>query len=95
MFSEVLAYIASLFKTMFNALDSFKLVGDFSILDFGIAVLVIDIIITSFVVTYNVGVRNDNVYSSPADNQKPESIQEKVKNIRADFQANYNKYGNS
>lgn len=60
-FASVLSYLAEIFRMFFNRLDHFYLVGSFSLLDFSIAVLAIDIIITAFFVTFNVGVSSTDV----------------------------------
>ena len=68
-FSNVLALIAGFFKQVFVFLDGFYLVGTFSFLDFSVAVLVIDITITAFFVTFNVGVSSDR-YTYYSDDGK-------------------------
>lgn len=63
-FASVLSYLAEIFRMFFSRLDHFYLVGSFSLLDFSIAVLAIDIIITAFFVTFNVGVSSSDVTST-------------------------------
>lgn len=59
----------------FSRLDHFYLVGSFSLLDFSIAVLAIDIIITAFFVTFNVGVSTTDVsYTDKRGRQRTKRV---------------------
>lgn len=73
-FTSVLGYLGSLFKTIIYKLDDFYLVGSFSIFDFIIACLVIDIVITAFFVAFRVGNFGspEDVQSEPSFNRSPE-----------------------
>lgn len=55
-FQELLQFIASIFRKIFEYLDHFYLIGTFSFLDALIAFIIIDIIITALFVTFNVKV---------------------------------------
>lgn len=54
--SDIIELIGSLFKEVFRWLDNFSLIGSFSLLDFLIACIVVDIVITALFVTFNVHV---------------------------------------
>ena len=54
-FSDLITMLANIFKSFFQAIDQFYLVGQFSLLDFIVCCLAIDIVITALFVTFNVG----------------------------------------
>lgn len=63
-FSGVIKMIAAGFKSLFQSLDTFYLVGTFSLLDLLIAAMVIDMIITALFVTFNVNISDSWAYDS-------------------------------
>ena len=58
-FSDLITMLANIFKSFFQAIDQFYLVGQFSLLDFIVCCLAIDIVITALFVTFNVGLGTD------------------------------------
>lgn len=63
-FSGVIKMIAAGFKSLFQTLDTFYLVGTFSLLDLLIAAMIIDMIITALFVTFNVNISDSWAYDS-------------------------------
>lgn len=61
-FSDVITLLASGFRQVFLWLKGFNLIGTFSLLDFLIAAMVIDMIITALFVTFNVSVSDTPTY---------------------------------
>lgn len=68
-FGDLLSFIASIFRTIFDRLDHFYLVGTFSLLDALIAFIIIDIIITALFVTFNVHVGGDSERIDTSDSE--------------------------
>lgn len=52
----IIQLIGSLFNQVFQWIDNFILFGSFSLLDFLIACIVVDIVITALFVTFNIHV---------------------------------------
>ena len=61
-FSSVIDLMAAGFKGVIQWLRDFNLVGTFSLMDFFIAAMVIDMIITALFVTFNVDVSSSWAY---------------------------------
>lgn len=59
-FGSVLQFLANGFTWLLDTLDNVYLIGSFSLLDFSLVFLAMDIIITAFFVTFRVGAKNDN-----------------------------------
>lgn len=69
--TEVLQLIAGLFKSMFQKLDHFYIFGQsFSMLDFLIVVMAIDIVISALFVTFNSSVGGQYDFRSQETREK-------------------------
>lgn len=69
-FMSVLNLLGDLFKNLFDKLDHFYILGRFSIIDFCIAVLAIDIVITALFVTFNASVGGQYDFRSQEAREK-------------------------
>ena len=68
---ELITWLSQIFQQIFYYIDHVYIFGSFSLLDFIIACLVIDIVITAFFVTFNVGFSSDRVeYTDRKGNTK-------------------------
>lgn len=86
-FQDLLTLIASTFRTIFNRLDNFYLVGTFSIIDALIAFIIIDIVITALFVTFNVKVgggeeRVEAHYETPQERENRLYSERESKRLR-------------
>lgn len=68
---DLITWLSQIFQQILNYIDHVYIFGSFSFLDFIIACLVIDIVITAFFVTFNVGFSSDRVeYTDKQGNRK-------------------------
>lgn len=67
---SVLNIVGDVFIDLFNKLDHFYLLGRFSVIDFSVAVLAIDIVITALFVTFNASVGGQYDFRSQETKEK-------------------------
>lgn len=81
---EVLSFIAELFKNIFQKLDHFYILGkSFSMLDFLIVIMAIDIVISALFVTFNSSVGGQYDFRSQETRERAIAArQDRIKSYR-------------